>query len=88
MDIVAYGRWRIKWIKEKENKEVWSGSDKWTDEWAQVEEIRTISEALKINSTLTSLNVKGIGKGGVMMIIEAMKINSTLTELDVSGEKM
>ena len=45
-----------------------------------------INEVLKGNSTLTSLNVKEIGKEA-MMIIEAMKINSTLTELDVSGEK-
>ena len=46
-----------------------------------------LSEALKVNSTLTKLDLRGngIGDQGATGLAEALKVNSTLTKLDLCG---
>ena len=46
-----------------------------------------IAEVLKVNSTLTSLDLgyNWIEKEDTVLIVEALKVNSTLTSLDLRG---
>ena len=46
-----------------------------------------LAEALKVNSTLTVLNLadNGTGDQGATGLAEALKVNSTLTELNLEG---
>ncbi|KAK3819060.1 MAG: hypothetical protein J3R72DRAFT_529307 [Linnemannia gamsii] len=48
-------------------------------------ELEPLAEALKTNSTLTTLNLRGnsIGHNGAKALAEALKTNSTLTTLDL-----
>ncbi|CAE7340284.1 NLRC3 [Symbiodinium sp. CCMP2456] len=50
-----------------------------------VEQVEAIAEALKTNSTLTSINLAWyfIGEGGAKAICEALKCNSTLTSINL-----
>ncbi|CAE7347373.1 NLRC3 [Symbiodinium sp. KB8] len=52
-----------------------------------VEEVKAISEALKSNSTLTSIDLTEwfIGDKGAQAIGEALKTNSTLTSINLQG---
>ena len=49
-----------------------------------------IGEALKLNSTLTTLDLcfNSLGENGGVAIAEALKLNSTLTTLDLSGNSL
>ena len=46
---------------------------------------RAIAEALRVNTTVTSLNLCGndIGERGVQAIAEALRVNSTVTSLNL-----
>ena len=47
-----------------------------------------LSEALRSNSTLVSLNLRNIGlQLGIVDICEALMTNSTLTELQLNGNE-
>ena len=49
-------------------------------------DIACLTEAVKVNTTLTVLNLMGIncGDAGAASLAEAMKVNTTLTQLDLS----
>ncbi|KFH71343.1 hypothetical protein MVEG_01643 [Podila verticillata NRRL 6337] len=51
---------------------------------------QALSEALKINSTLTTLNLRSnfIGDDGAQALAEALKTNSTLSVLDLSDNSI
>jgi len=50
---------------------------------------KVIGESLKLNSTLTKLNLKSneIGYEGAKVIFESLSLNSTLTQLDLYYEQ-
>ncbi|KJE97562.1 hypothetical protein CAOG_007399 [Capsaspora owczarzaki ATCC 30864] len=53
-------------------------------------EVQAIAEALKVNTTLTQLELSDnqIGHAGTKAIAEALKVNTTLTRLSLSGNQI
>jgi len=51
----------------------------------QKEHTKLIGEGLKINTTLTVLDISNVGVEKVEQIIEALKTNTTLTSLNLNG---
>jgi hypothetical protein len=49
-----------------------------------------IADALRVNTTLTELNLRGndVGEEGAKALADALKVNTTLTELDISCDYM